>query len=353
MSNALEKLKALARTVAAPLNGRDARIWAETGLPVLRGGSPDPVAEALKADMQPLLARGDFTALAAAFDAAFAEKAFTPRGYRTYRAAHELLMAPIEDAAYDAEAMAEVLPVYERWWLAERGDPAAAAMYATALAMAGLSQCGDGTAETVSDEGLRDLVAFTHQARSVLNHAGARGRAHWLWRKADMFIAFAVCSAGVDETDTLLPAFAAVQTLDPLEFGVYDDRTLQLLPRWFGSFGQLEVFAKAAADRTAAQFGDLLYARIYDCVLMHEDVEDTHLDGSRLMRGFADWMQRFPSQPLANRAAAHAHVLGDMGALDELFRRHIAEIHVETWFDDKQPLQAWREVSRSDRRARG
>ena len=341
MPSAIERLKAFARVAAAPLSNMERRILAETGLPVVAVATPDPVQARVAAQLLPLALNNDHDGLAAAFEGLFAKKVFSGTGYRTYRVAHEFLMAPLEDT--DAASLAAA----KQRWRSDQGHPIAAAAYACAL----LAQIGEVPAsgavnpEVEAEARLAMLCEACGQARAVLAHAGPRGRRHWIWRQADFTLTFAAWSAGCEDEDLLLPAFAAVQTLDPHEFGIYDDRALQLMPHWTGTFEAVDRFARASADRTAARFGDLLYARIYDVVLGHEEAQATHVDTNRMLAAFGDWYERFPGQPLVNRYAAYAHAFGDYETLERLFRGAVREIHPKHWFGHEQPLEAWQSIS--------
>ena len=89
-----------------------------------------------------------------------------------------------------------------------------------------------------------------------------------------------------------------------------------------------------------------MYGRIYDTVLDFHDPETTKVDPERLLTAFGDWHTRYPSQALANRYAAHAHAFGDTATVRALFRTAIREIQPEHWFDNEQPLAAWRAAVR-------
>jgi hypothetical protein len=270
-------------------------------------------------------------------------------GYRTYRVVQDLMMAVAETAAMAADPalIAAGLVPYAEWWRRDRTNPVAAGAYARALTTAGYALAGGASAETSAPAALALLRNSCAEARSVLAHAARDGRRHWLWRQADFVLTFVAWNAGCEDEAALLPSFAGVQTLDRLEFGIYDDRAVHLLPRWAGGLGAVDAFARAAADRTAAQYGELLYARIYDNVLGFEDPEATQIDVDRFLRGFSDWQKRFPSQPLANRFAAHAHAFSDDALVVDLFRNHLREIHPNHWFDNQQPLEAWRAAGRT------
>jgi hypothetical protein len=349
MTTAFERLKAIALAAATPLTSLERRITAETGLPVVWDAAPDPIHDAVARQLMASTRQGHPEDLARAFDEHFAAQTFCGNGYRTYRVVQDVMMTPVETAAMAANPalVAAGLRPYADWWRQDRSSPAAAGAYARALTTVGYALAGGATAAAVAPATLSRLRDTCAEARAVLAHAARDGRRHWLWRQADFVLTFVAWNAGCEEEDALLPSFAAVQTLDAHEFGIYDDRAVHLLQRWSGGVGAVDAFARAAADRTAARFGELLYARVYDNVLGFEDPAATHIDVDRFLRGFADWQQRFPSQPLANRYAAHAHAFGREALVTDLFGSNVREIHPSHWFHHLQPLEAWRAASRS------
>jgi hypothetical protein len=342
MGSAIERLKALAASPATPLPALDRRILAETGLPTVIEPDLDPAQAAIEAELGPLVEAGNFAAVALAFDHLFSARTLCGNGYRGYRVAQSILLSPIELAADDGDAAAGAiaLKAYRRWWMRDRTDPAAAAIYARALVT---DQYPSRESADLSEKVLiAALRTNCREARRALAYAGPNGRKHWLWRQADFTVTFAAWSCGIEDEDLLRPSFLAVQKLDPHEFSIYDDRAVHLLPQWGGSLAAVDRLARSAADRTRAQFGDLLYARIYDTVLDFQDPETTKVDPERLLAAFSEWYARFPSQALANRYAAHAHTFGDTATLRQLFRSAIREIQPEHWFDNEQPIAAWR-----------
>ena len=353
MTSAIERLKAMARTAKAPSSSLESRIMAETALPVVYDPAPEGLQATTERRLSPLAEASDFGGLTKAFDRLFARRTFCSNGYRSYRVAQAMLLASIDKTpeacgVADAERM---LAPYRQWWLRDRGNPAAAAVLAHALLGSGFASGDLAMDQTGADIAMARLRTACGEARSVLAHAGPLGRLHWLWRQADFSLTYLAWSCGIEDEALLVPTFAAVQVLDPHEFGIYDDRAMHLSPGQAGDVAAVERFACAAAKRTRAQFGDLLYARIYDTVLEYEDAEQTRVDPDRLMAGFADWYARFPGQALANRYAAHAHASGDYATLRGLFRNEIREIQPAHWFDSDQPLEAWRSVAK--RRPRG
>ena len=341
MNLAMERLRAIARTATAPGTLLEQRILELTGLPVVFRAAPDRLSAGVEARLQPMREADDFAGLAIAFDRLFARRTFGGNGYRTYRIAENMLLTPVDEAISMGEpsAAGEALDRYRRWWLQDRANPIAAAILARALLTTGEALDAHRFDSGVcDDEFLRDACG---EARGVLARAGPNGRRHWLWRQADFTLAFCAWSCGAEDEELLAVTFEALQKLDPHEFGIYDDRTEHLLPEWAGSVAAIDVFARAAAARTAGRFGELMYARIYDRALRFIDADQTGVDQDRLLRGFADWHARFPTQAVANRYAAHAHAFGADAIVRGLFRDTLQEIQPAHWFDADQPLEAW------------
>ena len=180
MTSAIEHLKAFARAAAAPLSSLDRRLLAETGLPVVWDAMPDPIHAALTAELLPLSDADDLAGLAAAFDRMFAEKKFCGHGYRTYRVAQELMLSrnDVATTAADPLIAEKSLAPYADWWQRDRTDPAAAAIYARALTATGYAWRGAGWADSVDPASWDKLRDYCGHARSVLAHAGPRGRRH-------------------------------------------------------------------------------------------------------------------------------------------------------------------------------
>jgi hypothetical protein len=347
MASAIERLKSLAANAVAPTHVMERRILAETGLQVAHYAEPKADHVALTQALLPLTMANDLPALACAFTAHFDAPRFCSTGFRTYRIVQAILMASMEEAALssDQTELARALAALEAWWLRDRNDPAAAASFARGLTIAAnATHAALGAPSTA--------VEYCHKARAILAHAAPTGRNHWLWRQADIAATALAWTLGLDDEDALLPAFTAIQALDPYEFGIYDDRTAHLLHQWTVNRESLEVFACASADRTADRFGDLLYARIYDTVLRYEDPETTRIDIDRFFSGFTEWQNLFPSQPLINRHAAHAHAFGDHGRVADLFRNALRQVHLSHWFYHAQPLDAWRDAAKTSIRHR-
>ena len=342
MPSAIDKLRAiLARATDTP-SAAYSRFTAASGIPVV--SHPDPLADHadFEAQLAPLIAAGNFGQLTALYDANFTSKATFANGYRRSLSAHYAMMRPLTDVGYDAQLSEALLPMYEAHWQANPTLPSACGLLADALINVGYAHRGTGYAVDVSDTQWLQLMDFCRRAKRVLNSADAQTReANRIWATAKHAYMFIACGVELERPGDLEAAFEAAVATDPFEVRLYDNRVNQLLPRWFGSYEQIEVFARQSMSRTGAQFGTMMYARIYDSIADVEPLDQTLMDYQLMKASFWDWFERFPGQALANRFAAHADRAGDVATLRTLFNGYISEIQPHVWFGERQPLAAW------------
>lgn len=340
MSRIIEGLKRLCR-VEPTLDDLAQRMTAASGLPVLYARAPDCDDLKYWARLQPMIERRDFDALADLCQREFDARARFENGRSRAALAFKALMRPMEECEDDPELAEEELAAYESWWAADRRNPAAAGAYAAALAQTGYAYRGSGWAGDVTPAQWALLRDFSGRASRVITTASDRRDASWIWHFARLRTTFVAFGLGEASRHATREAFEATMLLDPLEVSVYEERVNQLLPRWGGSFEDLDLLARQAYATTRKTIGAEMYARIYDSIVKFEEPLETLIDYHFLVDGFRDWMQHAPSQPLANRFAAHAHSVGDVDTLTWLFRHEIREIYPHVWFGPRQPLMAW------------
>lgn len=323
----------------------DRRLTAKSGLSVVYQSDAAPDILGLSQRIEPLIAAGNLPALAEFCAKSARERLRLSNGRSASETILDALLAPIHTAD-DPDECEQALCAYESWWQQDRGYPAAAGVYAQALALTGYAFRGSDWANAVSDSQWAMLRHYVNRAQAVLDRAGASRDVCWIWSRSRFQVHFVAYGVGEATAHDVTAAFDATRRLDPLEVSLYEDRVIQLLPRWGGSFDALEQLARQSYAATHLELGAEMYARIYDCVARYEDVQDTLMDYYLARDGFWDWLGRVPSQSLANRFAAHAHLSGDIGTLSRLFEQTITEIQPQHWFDIRQPLLAWERVSR-------
>lgn len=345
MSRFVEELRKLCGIVPS-IDDLDRKLVANSGLTVVHEARPADDIIKLRRQLTALLEQHDLARIAGLCERLVSTRQRLSNGRSASEMAIEALLAPIEklERPEDREA---TLPIYEAWWQKGRGDPVAAGAYAYALAATGLAYRGEDWACDVTESQWVLLRDFANRAQAVVERAGEARTSSWIWNRCSMrvlFVAFGVSEASEHE---VARAFEATMRLDPLEVGLYEERVYHLLPRWGGSFEALEQFARQCYATTRGQLGSEMYARIYDIIVRYEEPDATLLDYSLMCEGFSNWLQRVPSQALANRYAAHAHAHRDIGTLTHLFTQTITEIHPRHWFAPRQPSLAWEAVSKA------
>lgn len=345
MSRIVEELRKLCGVAPSGVE-LDRRLTAKSGLPVVYQAEPAADIVAFNRRLAPVLDTGNLPALAEICRQAAHDKLRFTNGRSASETALDSLLAPFHHAD-GPEECEQALAHYEAWWQQDRGHPAAAGVYAQALALTGYAFRGTGWASEVSQSQWALLRDYANRAQAVLERAGPARSSCWIWNRSSFQVSFIAFSVGEATRQQVTAAFDATRRLDHLDVGLYEDRVVQLLPRWGGSFDALEQLARQSYATTHLDLGAEMYARIYDCVIRYEHPNDTLMDYHLVRDGFWDWLKRVPSQPLANRFAAHAHAARDLPTLTRVFKETITEVHPQHWFDTRQPLMAWDSVSRA------
>jgi hypothetical protein len=351
MPSAIDRLKALCGLGAAP-QGLARQMTAMSGLPVVELPADDAARRALEDKLVPMLAAADFAALGAEYARLFESKAEFDSGRRQYGAVHAIMLAPLTAAADDPEHCEALLDTYADHWRDRQDDPVAAGLYAEALAHTGYAFRGSDWADQVTESQWRMMADYVGKSARVLEGCALDARSHHLWLTSALGVAFARGAAGQSRAHAITDAFEAAIENDPYDIALYERRAVHLLPRWFGSYEAIEVFARQAMARTGARWGASMYARVYDTIVDFEPLHGTLVEYSLLRQGLQDWMELYPSQALANRFAAHAHAFNDMTTLEALFGEYLREIQPALWFAERQPLAAWNDVMVARRTAR-
>jgi hypothetical protein len=251
---------------------------------------------------------------------------------------------PFDAGSENPEYCEALLKQYAAVYHADPTSPAAAAIYAYALGLTGYSYRGNGWIKDVKQENIETMVSYARRAREILDAttAAAHGNLIWHWFNFKMGRIESV------NQSELSRRFDALQALDPYNPEIYHERLMQLLPRWGGSYEEIEVFARQSATRTADKLGNLMYARINWLALSVEDRTRLLVSGEMMLEGLDDWLRLYPSQWVANLYASHAQLKGRPDLLRRLFENHIREIHQDAWFTFDQPLKAMKEAGLFD-----
>ncbi|ETX29237.1 hypothetical protein [Roseivivax isoporae] len=116
-----------------------------------------------------------------------------------------------------------------------------------------------------------------------------------------------------------------------------------LLPRWFGSYGALDLEARRTAARTADIWGAGAYAWVYLDALAVDPGASALVDPEFLVAGLYDILERRPEQHVVNMLAAftgftlcsgpdaHPAERRVAGAFDWILRDRLLEVHPMVW----------------------
>lgn len=311
---------------------RARRLAAGLGWPVMEKSENRIIHETYASDAEDVLAQGGIGAFIDLWEREFASKRTIGDAQRAYA-----LAEPVATLEYGDEDIAIgramlKLKLYEQAYEDSGHSPAAGAIFARGLFALGYLHRGTGWAHTVSKEGWDKLAQYTELAHDVFLKTASRADDCALWHRALFQIGISDgCSA-----EQLEDRFEHARAFDPAEHGLYTDRAYQLLPRWYGSFEELEEFAVASSRRTETELGGTLYARIYHAISRHEDLRDTDADWGRLKASMEAWYQTNRSQRLLNTFASMADLYDDHDVLRDLMETRIRAYFPDAWVAAEQ-----------------
>ena len=223
-----------------------------------------------------------------------------------------------------------LLPHYEAWFARQPDCPFAAATYADVLGTTGYSFRGTGWAKDVSQEGWDKLKHYGDKADLVFNASQTQFSDHWYWASSFLRQARVTCEDKAVQLQRFHKAFLA----SPLDTSVFESITYSLLPRWFGSYEDVDQNARWIVDQTHSQMGYMAYAFIYHSYTKFEDLKDGTLNWDMINHGFRDWYARFPNDKVKTAHASLAYEWGDYETCLPLLES-LEEFHEDVWTADE------------------
>lgn len=247
------------------------------------------------------------------------------------------LAEPVATLAYDDEDITPgraqlKLRLYENAYHETGYSPAAGALYARALLELAMLQSGPQWSALVSQEAAEKRAQTVELARDVLRTTASQASGCLLWHR----MRFQMGLQDATTSEDLHLRFRAVLDYDQGEPGIFTERAIQLLPRWYGSFEELEAFARDAGNLAAPEIAPSIYARIYTAVGAFENLCHTRADWNRMKTSLEAWYQATRSQRLLNVYAACAYVFGDETALAHLLETRMTAFFPSAWFSAEQ-----------------
>jgi hypothetical protein len=188
---------------------------------------------------------------------------------------------------------------------------------------------GTGYASSVSPESWQLFRERLAEAERLLMAAPAELRETPYWYRLMLAVT-------LDETRPQNPpqkVFEEAVRKWPRNVAFYEVILTRLVPKWGGSWEEVEAFIRHWSDQTAALDGSALYARLY-IGLLDDGVtpEQTMMDWGRMKQGFQDLIRQYPHWKYKNLYASYACFARDKQTFNAaMLRMGKAEIDPKFW----------------------
>jgi hypothetical protein len=226
-------------------------------------------------------------------------RSLTPSGTWKLSFYYAGLSGYLHKGMVDGECVYTEAPFLKAWTTTQPDAPAAYIVEAHLLERNAWCNRGSGYAKTVSDG---QMIAFKNgirAARQVLekNKAAASVDPHYYAIMADIYIADAGEEFWPSATKSGFKSLMEEATeKEPYYYDFYFRAYRFYLSRWYGNKGDIDSFARMAADKTAIRNGIGTYARIYwfmsECDCGDENGE---FDWPTLKTAMDDVISRYPN----------------------------------------------------------
>jgi hypothetical protein len=280
--------------------------------------------------------RGDFAALDKRYRELQRETPFLEDGASKLEYFRVGLKRVAQANVSQAEPYLRELEALTLQWASEYPKSALAhIMHARVLTVHAWSHRGGGYADSVTPERMEQFHAYLRRAATYLkDHADvaltdSSAHAELLeigrglgWNKAEIE---AISEAGLK--------------LAPHDVELVFDTLYAYLPKWGGSARQLDGYIRRATERTKADYGTGMYARLYsiaaDSQYGQALFENSHADWPKMKRAYEDMHARFPNSPTRrNRFAYMACVARDRSTLLALLAELGTKVDAKHWGAD-------------------
>lgn len=225
-------------------------------------------------------------------------------GFRAARIGVQVAMQEVRGAvAHGGEdaikRVLEALQVFEDRLERQPDSLAAAVLAAEAHMEVGWLYRGGGTIDTVSGEAMDHMQDHFERAREILRPLEVATRGSAILAAANFRLAVGLC-----DSDTLFHAARNIWAdIDPSDPEMMGQVAFHLLPRWYGSYGDLH---RAALDLSRrSDLGEQAYAMTIISVAEEEPELVEAIDAERFVSGAFQWIDALDQdQERINRAAS-------------------------------------------------
>ncbi|MDQ7071856.1 MAG: hypothetical protein Q9M48_14185 [Rhodobacterales bacterium] len=236
-------------------------------------------------------------------------RAMTPGGMAyaellAYGARADVVQA-VEDAIFDgATPDLSGIEAFEAILTEAPEDPAIAVIVAHAHMDIGWAWRGDGHDDAIKPRHLALFQAHFSRAQTILDQfCGVE-----LDAPSIAAARVALLAASERPQDNVADDYEDLIDLDPANPRVMRAMGNHLLPRWFGSYDQLELEARRTASRTLDIWGAGGYTWCYMDALAVDSRAIEQLDVGFFVEGLRDILERRPDQHMANQIAAYCAI---------------------------------------------
>lgn len=317
-------------------------------VPMVKNGEERDAYFAFAGEFEPLLEQPRWPELLQRLRDCEQSRSLFPSLDRHYLAAMEGALGPLERAIEQGAPAANAsLALYRSIHLTHPENHLAAALYARALCLVGWLYRGSGFVQETDPAHLEKFAELHDQAATVLAPFDAI--------EADSPILAMACYQLVkglpDGGQQLSRRYDDWARLDPDCLNILDEHGFLLLPRWFGTYDEIEVEARRAAARCDATIGNGAYAVFWLAAVRCEVWLLSRIEIDMFCDGIRQLLNHASSQKLANGIACGVFHLSravtDMtgkslhqdegprlrlrALLGEIYRDHICEIQQSEW----------------------
>lgn len=221
---------------------------------------------------------------------------------------------------------------FGQWYAQEPNNPYAAALAASALHSHGYAYRGTGWAHDVSDEGWEKLAEYTKLALDIIEKSAPTCSDHWFWRTTYLELTH---SSYRGPEDHYMRFEKARETL-PYSRSLWGTFAYQLLPRWFGSEGELRKIQNQAYKATKDTIGDAAFLNIMHMICEFEGTEVDLLPDFDILRKIADNRAKMEDDKSLTIACGIYCWLDHLEPLAELMPK-IKTFNHEFWYYSHDP----------------
>ena len=270
-----------------------------------------------------------FADAVAVIDSYIHKRVFTVDGKPLYSVAARELENVFRGDTDSITANEQLLAHYANWHASRPDCPYAAAAYAGALQTTGHSHRGTQWANKVKPEQWQAMLDYNNKAQAVFNATRNEFQNHWYWAKN--YLHFSLTSNV--EKQEIWRRFERCVTSNPYDYQIYDIMAYMMLPRWHGSFQDVEKVAARAVDVTKVHCAEMMYAVTLSSVFEFHYLKELTFDWERLKAGFSDWLRLFPSDYVKTQFACSAYVMEEY-ALTLTLLESLDTFYGEAWDAD-------------------